>query len=62
MGEYCKAGELGRTDIGGVEGGLEVRAVRIGQLVSSAVEFLCRCLAPSALLSDMRASRISIML
>ena len=33
MGEYCEAGELGGTDFGGVEGGDEIRAVRVWRLV-----------------------------
>lgn len=40
MGEYYEAGELGGTHIGGVEGGDEIRAVRVRRLASLGREFL----------------------
>lgn len=62
MGEYYEAGELGRTDLGGVEGGPEVRAMSVWQLGLLAVEVFGGRFALSSFLSDMMVSRISLML
>ena len=49
VGEYYEAGELGGTHIGGVEGGDEIRAIKVWRLVSLGRESLMAGVSGSAL-------------